>query len=164
MMSSPGNAFVRANYLAVAVYAPLLAALPVGFLLSSISLRHSNDWLTIGTTIAVALALFVLPGVRAVRRLVANGHVIPPELVSERRVVSFVVTLFGGFGHFFFLITMSGALGIALAPEWPEEGKKIVGPLLAGLAAYFIALWCAEGALVGNGESDRTRASGSGAH
>ena len=77
--------------------------------------------------------------------------------------MSFVVTLFGGFGHFCFVITMNAAIGIALAPEWPEEAKKIAGPLLLGLLSYFIALSCGELALVGNGESDKARASRSAA-
>ncbi len=58
---------------------------------------------------------------------------------------------------------MSMAIGIALAPEWPEEAKKILGPLMVALASYFIALWCGESALVGNGESDKARASRSAA-
>jgi len=156
MMSSPGNAFVRANYLATAVFAPLLVALPVGFLMSSQFGQPSKDWASLLLVVLFAL-LFVLPGWRAIRRLIAQGTVIPRELVSERRVVSFVVTLFGGFGHFWFLITMSAAIGIALAPEWPEEAGKIVGPLALGLICYFIALWCGEWALVGNGESDKQK-------
>jgi len=162
MMSSPGNLYVRANYLAVAICGPVLAALPVVYLLWSIFSEPSTDWLSVGVTALIAYVLFGLPGVRAIRRLFANGTVISPELVSERPVVSFVVTLFGSFGHFFFIFTMAIAIGIALAPEWPEEAKKIFGPWVVGLACYFIALWCGELALVGNGESDTVRAARSG--
>jgi hypothetical protein len=162
MMSSPGNLFVRANYLAVAICGALLAALPVGFLLSVTSGESTKDWLRALAFTLVAFCLFGLPAARAIRRLIANGTVIPPELVSERPVVSFVVCLFGGFAHLFFILTMAMAIGIALAPEWPEEGKKILGPLMVGLASYFIALWCCEIALVGNGESDKARAARSG--
>lgn len=88
---------------------------------------------------------------------------IRPELVSERPVVSFVVALFGGFGHFWFVITMWAAIDIALAPEWPEEAKKIAGLLMLGLLSYFIALSCGELALAGSGASDKARASGSAA-
>ena len=157
-MSSPGNAFVRANYLACVIFAQLLVALPLGFVLSAIFDRQATDWGSAATTILFSVCFFVLPGIRALRRVFVNGTVISRELVSERPVVSFVVTLFGGFGHLLFLFTMAGAIGIALAPEWPEEGKKILGPLMVGLAFYFIARWCGELALVGNGESDTARA------
>ena len=126
MMSSPGNLFVRANYLAIAVCAPMLAALPALFYLPSIFSQPMTDWLGIVVIPLLTFSLFAFPGLRAIRRLIANGTVIPPELVSERPIVSFVVTLFGGFAHLFFILTMAIAIGIALAPEWPEEGKKIL--------------------------------------
>lgn len=154
MMSSPGNLYVRANYLAVAVFGPLLAALPASFELSATFARGAKDWLAITATIVFIFCLFFLPGLRALRRLFRNGTVIPPELVGERPVVSLVVTLFGSFAHLFFLLTMAMAIGIALAPEWPEEAKKILGPLVVGLMSYFVALWCGELALVGDGRSD----------
>jgi len=164
MMSSPGNHLVRASYLALALCGPLLAALPTVFVLSSILSQPVKNWLGMLMMPLFIFGLLGYPGLRAIRRLIVNGTVIPRELVSERRVVSFVVTLFGGFGHLFFVLTMSMAIGIALAPEWPEEAKKILGPWFMAMACYFIALWCGEIALVGNGISDKARASGSAAH
>jgi hypothetical protein len=162
MMSSPGNLFVRANYLASTICGSLLAALPALFFLPSMFAKPMSEWPGIVVTPLLTFGLLAFPGLRAIRRLFANGTVIPPELVSERPIVSFVVTLFGGFAHLFFILTMAMAIGIALAPEWPEEAKKILGPWLAGMAFYFIALWCGEIALVGNGESDNARAAKSG--
>ena len=54
---------------------------------------------------------------------------------------------------------MAVAIGIALAPEWPDEASKILIPILAALFFYFIALWAGENALVGNGRPDHPRAS-----
>jgi hypothetical protein len=88
---------------------------------------------------------------RAVWRLFANGTVIPPEHVSERPFVSSVVTLFGGFGHFFFVISMSAAIELALLPEWPDH---VGGPLVF---FFGLALPCGELALVGDGVSDKAR-------
>lgn len=163
MMSSPGNLYVRASYLAVAICGPLIAALPAALEVVATFALRGKEWPHISVTYVLLFCLFLLPGLRAIRRLFRDGTVIRPELVSERPVVSFVVTLFGGFGHFFFVITLIGFIGIALAPEWPDEAKKIAGPLLLGLLSYFIALSCGEIALVGNGESDKARASRSAA-
>ena len=163
MMSSPGNLYVRASYLAVAICAPIIAAVPAALEVIATFALRGKEWPVISVTYVFLFCLFLFPGLRAIRRLFRDGAVIQPELVSERPVVSFVVTLFGGFGHFWFVITMSAAIGIALAPEWPEEAKKIAGPLLLGLLSYFIALMCGELALVGTGESDKARASRSAA-
>jgi hypothetical protein len=159
MSPSPGNLIVRANYLAVVTFGPLLAVLFAAFSLSAMSGSPTKSLPAIAAFVLPTIVLYLLPGVRAYRRLIANGTVLPPGLVSERTVVSFVVTFVGGFAHFFFLITMGGAIGIALAPEWPEEGKKIAGPLFVALLSYLIALWCGELALVGKGEPDPPRAS-----
>ena len=163
MMSSPGNHYVRANYLAVAICGPMIAAVPAALEVVATFALRGKVWPAISMTFVFLFCLFLLPGLRAIRRLFRDGTVIRPELVSERPVVSFVVALFGGFGHFFFVITMIGFIGIALAPEWPDEAGKIAVPLLPGLVSYFIALSCGELALVGNGESDKARASGSAA-
>jgi hypothetical protein len=162
-VSSLANSLVRSNYLAVAICAPLLAALPAAFSLSAL-FEPSSNWSTIFMVALLAGGLYVLPGIRAIRRVFRNGTVIPPRLVGERPVVTFVVTVFGVIGHLFFVITTSAAIAIALAPEWPEEAKKIVGFLAVGLMAYLIALACGELALVGDGESDQPRAPKSADH
>lgn len=163
MMSSPGNLYVRASYLGVAICGPIIAAVPAALEVVATFALRGKQWPAISVTYVLLFCLFLIPGFRAIRRFFRDGTVIRPELVSERPVVSFVVTLFGGFGHFWFVITMSAAIGIALAPEWPEEAKKIAGPLMLGFLCYFVALSCGELALVGNGVSDKARASGSAA-
>jgi hypothetical protein len=156
---SPGNLFVRANYLATAVFGsvlPLLCGIWTLYTTSWAPILHRLPDVAINLA---AMSLLLVPGIRAMRRVVTKGTVIPPELVHERPVVAGVVTLAGGIGHFFFVISMAVAIGIALAPEWPEEAGKILLPILAAFFFYFIALWCAELALVGNGQPDPPRAS-----
>jgi hypothetical protein len=162
MSPSPGNLLVRANYLATVICGTMLAVLVAGFSLSPMIGSPTKSWRVIISILLPTIILYVLPGLRAFGRLIAHGTVIAPELVSERPIVSFVVTFVGAFGHFFFLITMAAGIGIALAPEWPEEAKKIAGPMFVALLSYLIALWCGELALVGNGESDQARATRSG--
>jgi hypothetical protein len=92
--------------------------------------------------------------------VIANGTVIPPELVHERPVVASLVTLAGGFGHFFFVISMSAAIDIAFLPEWPEDtGGPMAFVVSLALLSYLVALLCGELALVGDGVSDAARAS-----
>jgi hypothetical protein len=94
-MSPPGNLYVRANYLATVVFGSLLA------LLFGAGLLYTTMWsLTIPQLMNLAIMLgamsvFLIPGIRAFRRLIADGTVIPPGLVSERPVVAFVVALVG---------------------------------------------------------------------
>jgi hypothetical protein len=163
MSVTPANQLVRSNYLAVTICAPLLVALPAGFTLNALVADVRRGWPTILMIVLLATGLYLLPGLRAIRRGLRHGTVIAPALVSRRPVSGFVVTFFGVIGHFFFIVTMSMAIAIALAPEWPEEAKKIVGPLALGLFSYLIALWCGELALARNGQSDEGRASGSAA-
>jgi hypothetical protein len=139
-----GNIFVRANYLATAVFGSLLALICGTFVFFSMGTSPILDRLVAVAISLGAMSLFLIPGIRAIRRFAANGTVIPPALVHERPVVAGVVTLAGGFGHCFFVISMAVAIGIALAPEWPEEAGKIAGPILAALFLYFIALWGGE--------------------
>jgi hypothetical protein len=150
---------VRANYLATAVFGSLLAIFCGTFEFFDMGSPPILDRLVAVAINLGAMSLFLIPGIRAIWRLVANGTVIPPAHVHERPVVAGVVTVAGGFGHFFFVISMAVAIGIALAPEWPEEAGKIAGPILAALFFYFIALWCGELALVGNNEPDPPRPS-----
>jgi hypothetical protein len=159
MNLDPANLLVRSNYLAVAIFAPVLAAVPTAFLLFNLFVQPASDWSTAFLVTLLAAGLYLLPALRAIRRVLVNGTVIPPALVNQHPFVSLVATFFGGIGHFFFVFTMSAVIGIALAPEWPEEAKKIAGPLVLGLVAYLIALGCGELALSGKGESDEARAS-----
>jgi hypothetical protein len=160
MRPSPGNLIVRANYLATVVFglALALALFIIAATLADALSTSATGLMANALTLLVTTALFVLPGVRALRRLVISGTVIPPELVNERPVVAWVVSLAGGAGHFFFVILMSVAIDLALMPEWPDD---IGGPLafVSGLAllSYLIALLCAELALVGDGVSDAAR-------
>jgi hypothetical protein len=156
---SPGNLFVRANYLATAAFGALLALICGTFEFFNMGSSRILDRLIDIATNLGAMSLFLIPGIRAICRCIANGTVIPPALVHERPVVAGVVTLAGGIGHFFFVISMAAAIGIALALEWPEEAGKILGPILAAFFFYFIALCCGELALVGNAEPDPPRPS-----
>jgi hypothetical protein len=95
---SPGNLIVRANYLAVVVCALFLALFVAVYLLSGEPGTPTKDWTVIAWILLPTIFLFVLPGARAVRRVFSNGTVVPPELVHERPVVAWVVTLAGGLG------------------------------------------------------------------
>jgi len=162
MRPSPGNLIVRANYLATAVLGPFLALFVASYMLSGAFGNPTKDWVTITATLLATMFLYVLPGVRAIRRVFANGTVISPELVHERPVVAGVVSLVGGLGHFFFVISMSVAIDIA-ASGWPEDaGGPIAFFFCLALLTYLIALLCGELALVGDGVSDRARALRSG--
>ncbi|HEY6123124.1 MAG TPA: hypothetical protein VIV63_00620 [Steroidobacteraceae bacterium] len=156
---TPGNLVVRAIYLATAVFGPTLALVVAAFMLSGLYGNPAKHWMTIASILLPALVFFVLPGARALRRLVASGTVLPPELVQERPVVAWVVSLVGAFGHFCFVISMSAAFEIALEPA---RGEDVGGPLafafMLALLAYLGALLCGELALVGDGESDAARA------
>jgi hypothetical protein len=158
---SPGNLIVRATYLATAVCASVLA-LPIAAInLSNALTAPSNGSAALGFLLAVSL--LVLPAARAFRRLFANGTVIPPELVHERPVVAWVLTLSGAFGHFFFVISTSAIFQIVLEPERGDDaGGPVGGAFMLTLLLYVIALLCGELALVGDGESDAARATRSG--
>lgn len=153
------NIFVRANYLATVVFASLLALLFGTWMLSSMVWSLTVSQLVDIAIILGAMSLILTPGIRALWRLVRNGTVIPPVLVHERRVVAGVVSIAGGLGNFFFLISMSGAIDIALAPEWPDEAGKIGIAAIVALLFYLVALLSGELALVGNGRPDPPRAS-----
>jgi hypothetical protein len=156
---SPGNLIVRANYLATVVFGSGLALFVAAFMLTNGFGSPTTDWTAIASTLLPTIFLFVLPGARALRRVIVNGTVIPPELVHERPVVAWVVTVAGGLGHFFFVISISVAIDIALLPEWPEDvGGPIVFVNSLALLLYLIALLCGELALVGDGVSDAARA------
>ena len=157
MKSSLGNLIVRATYLATAVCASVLA-LPIAVsALSDLLTGSPNGWTAILSFLSAVL-LFVLPAARAFRRLFANGTVIPPELVHERPVVARVVTLAGGLGHFFFVISTSAIFEIVLEPERGEDvGGPVAGAFMLTLLFYVIALLCGELALVGDGKSDASR-------
>ena len=78
--------------------------------------------------------------------------------MHERPVVAWVVTLAGGLGHFFFVISMSAVFEIALEPERAEDvGGQIAFAFILTLLFYVIALLCGELALVGDGKSDAAR-------
>lgn len=157
----PGNLIVRANYLATVVFGSGLALLVAAFMLYGQFWASTTDWALIAKVLLPTLFLFVLPGARALRRVVANGTVIPPELVHERPVVAWVVSLAGAVGHFFFVIVMSVAIDLALLPVWPDDiGGPFVFVFSLALLSYLIALLCGELALVGDGVSDAARASG----
>jgi len=158
---SPGNLIVRATHLATAVCASVLALPIAASNLSDAFTSPSKGWDTLG--FLFALFFLVLPAARAFRRLFANGTAIPPELVHERPVVAWVVTLAGGFGHFFFVISTSAIFQIVLEPERGEDvGGPVGGAFMLTLLLYVIALICGELALVGDGKSDAAHASRSG--
>jgi hypothetical protein len=143
--------FVRANYLAVAVFGSLPA------LLSGLSMLLSHRLVEFGMPLG-GICLLLIPAVRAIRRRIVSGTVIPAELVRERPVVTQVVTLAGVVGHFFTAIFVSVAVDIALAPEKGEDvGGPMVFVFVLALLSYLIALLCGELALVGDGESDAAR-------
>ena len=154
---SPGNLIVRSTYLATAVCASVLA-LPIAVSsLVNVLTGSAIGW-SAALSFCLVVFLFVLPAARAFRRLFANGTVIPPELVHERPVVAWVVTLAGGLGHFFFVISMSAVFEIALEPERGEDvGGPLGGAFILTLLLYVIALLCGELALVGDGKSDAAR-------
>jgi len=157
---SPGNLIVRATYLATAVCASVLALPIAAGYLSNAFTAPSKGSAALGFLVAVFL---IIPAARAFRRLFANGTVIPPELVHERPVVAWVVTLAGGFGHFFFVISTSAIFEILLEPERGEDvGGPVAGAVMLTLLLYVIALLCGELALVGDGKSDAARALRSG--
>jgi hypothetical protein len=162
MSWGPGNLIVRANYLATVVFATCLALIPVASGLWDAFRGLISDWPPIAMILLVTV-LYLLPGVRALRRLFIHGTVIPPELVHERPVVAWVVSLAGGFGHFFFVIVAWAVIDMAARPEWPDG---VGGPMafFFGIAmlSYLISLLCAELALVGDGVSDAARAARSG--
>ena len=157
MRSSPGNLLVRANYLATVVFATCLASFGAAAMLLAAFDSRSIDWVAIANTLIVT-CLYVVPGARALHRVLNLGTVIPPELVHERPVVAWAVTLAGGVGHFFFVIVMSIVIDLAAGAEFPDDGG---GPIafFIGLTMlpYLIALLCAELALVGDGVSDAAR-------
>jgi hypothetical protein len=155
MSPSPGNLLVRANYLAIAVFAPFLALFVATFPQSGFFDSANQDWPARAPILLIAMFLFVLPGARAIRRAVVSGTVIPPGLVNERPVVAWVVSLAGGAGHFFFVISMSVAIDLGLRTEWPDDiGGPVVFVFGLALFFYLIALLGGELALVGNGRSD----------
>jgi hypothetical protein len=163
MRQSAGNIIVRANYLATAIFGPMLALIVAVYLVSAELASQTKDWKSIAWILLPTIFLFVLPGARAVRRVFADGTVIPPELVHERPVVAKVVTLAGGLGHFFFVLVMSFVFDIALGAEWPDDaGGPIVFLFSLSLLPYLISLLCGELALVGDGVSDAARGMRSG--
>lgn len=143
---SLGTRFVHGIYLFTAITALLLAVLFIYY----------------GGIVLLWPCLVFIPALRAMWRRIAGGTVIPAELVSERPIVASIVTLASVFALFFKVIFAIAAIDIALAPEWPEEAKKVVIFVVAALFFDVIALLCGEVALVGNGESDATRAARSG--
>jgi hypothetical protein len=162
MTSSPGNLLVRAIYLATVIFGLTLVLFIAVFSLSDAFAGATRDWLTIISWLLVMTILCVLPCVRALWRVFASGTVIPPELVNERPVVAWVVSLAGSAGHFFFVISMSAAIDLALLPEWPDDIGGLGFVFGLALLSYLIALLCGELALVGNGVSDEARALRSG--
>jgi hypothetical protein len=146
--------FVRANYLATVLFGPFLVLFIAAFMFRS-SPAFGEIILALPW-----LGLWVVPGARAIRRLVKRGALIPAELIRERPVVAGIVTVAGAFGHLWFVLRMSVAIDLALRPEWPDD---VGGPmaLIFGLAmlSYLIALLCGELALVGKGRPDPLRPS-----
>lgn len=138
--------FVRAVYLVTVI---------TGLLLALIALWFG------GFTMWWAWLVFI-PAVRAIRRRIVSGTVIPADLVGERSVVAFIVTLAGVSAFFFKVIVATAAVDLLLAPEWPDEAGKIATFAMAAMFFDVIALLCGELALVGNGESDAARAARSG--
>jgi hypothetical protein len=158
MKLSAGNLVVRANYLATAVFGMSLALFVIALTLPDLFDSLARGSMSNALALFVSIFLVVLPGARAIRRLIAIGTVIPPNLVSERPVVAWVVSLAGGAGHFFFVILMSAAIDIALLPEWPDDsGAPFVFVFYLASFSYLIALLCGELALVGDGVSDAAR-------
>jgi hypothetical protein len=157
MSRGPGNFIVRANYLATVAFATCGALFGVATVMLNRFYRQSIDWVAIAT-ILIFIVLYLLPGARALRRVVNQGTVIPPDLVHERPVVAWVVTLAGGVGHFFFIVVMSVVIDVVAGAEFPDDGG---GPmaLFIGLTMlpYLISLLCAEFVLVGDGVSDAAR-------
>jgi hypothetical protein len=153
------NGFVRAIYLIAAIVASLTALLYGTSLLVSL-FQRSLLFPRVGLPlkdIAVALGVmcsFLIPGIRALRRRIADGAVIPIELVNERPTVAGLVTLAGGVGHLFLALFVAAVIDLVLAPVWPEEGGKIIILVMVAMFFYLIALLCGELALVGDGESD----------
>jgi hypothetical protein len=137
----------------------MLALIVAAYLVYAELASWTKDWKSIVWILLPTIFLFVLPGARAVRRVFANGTVIPPELVHERPVVAKVVTLAGGIGHFFFVISMSAGFDVTLEPARADDvGGQIAFAFMLTLLFYVIALLCGELALVGDGESDAARA------
>lgn len=163
MVNKLGNLLVRANYLAAAAFGMLLAIVVAAFTMKDAFGRSTWDWRTINLTVLFTLAFYLVPGIRAFLRLSSDGTILPPQLVHERPVVASVVTLAGVIGHFFFVLSMSAAIQIALTEQWPEDAG---GPILffngLALLSYLIALHCGEWALVGDGISDAERIARSG--
>ena len=158
MRPSPGNLVVRANYLATVVFGLPLALFVIAVTLPDVFSSWARGSMSSAVAVLISLFLVVVPAVRAIRRLISIGTVIPPDLVSGRPALAWVVSLAGGSGHFFFLILMSVAIDVAFLPAWPDD---VGGPFLFvfGLAffSYLIALLCGEVALVGDGISDTAR-------
>jgi hypothetical protein len=159
--------FVRANYLTVAAIGSLPALLwGLQFLVS----LFQRPQFVLGTPlieIAVTLGgmcLLLIPAIRAIRRRIVSGTVIPAELARERPIVTCVVTLAGVVGHFCTAIVVSVVVDIAQAPEKGEDvGGPIVFVFSLAMLSYLIALLCGELALVGDGESDSARRASRGA-
>ena len=135
--------FVRAVYLFTAI---------TGFLLALVAMY----W---GAYVFVWPCVVFIPALHALWRRIATGTVIPADLVGERPVVAFIVTLAGVIAVFFKAIVTIAAIQIALAPEWPDEAGKIATFALAAMIFDLVALLCGELALVGDGRSDAARAS-----
>jgi hypothetical protein len=155
--STDGDAmklFVRANYLATVLFGPFLALFIAAFMFRS---QPSFG----GIVLALPwLGLWLVPGARALRRMMKRGVLLPAELMRTRPVVTGVVTVAGAFGHLWFVLCMSVAIDLALRPEWPGD---VGGPLTLifamALLSYLIALLCGELALIGNGRPDPPRPS-----
>lgn len=155
-------AIIRANYLATVVFASLLALLVGGWAVWSSSYAPLASQISNAMWILAFMSLFLIPSGRALRRLRITGTLIRSELLNERQIITGVVMFASFLGHFFFTITMAAVIDIALAPEWPDEAGKIAIFVVGAFFWYVIALLCGELALVGNGESDATRAARSG--
>jgi len=158
MSWGPGNLIVRTNYLATVVFATSLVLLLAATCLWDALGGLTTNWVPIATILLLTV-LYLLPGTRALRRVFNQGTVLPPELINERPVVAWVVTLAGGIGNLLFVLLMWAVIDIAARPALPDD---IGGPMafLTGLImiSYLIALLCAELALVGDGISDAKRA------
>ena len=154
-----GNIFVRANYLATVVFGSLLALVYGTWMLGTLTRSLTIARLVDSTVVLGAMSLILIPGIRALLRLGRNGTVISPVLVHERRFIAGVVTFAGGLGNFFFLISMSGFIDLALLSVWPDEAGKIFIAAIVALLFYLVALLAGELALVGNGEPDPPRPS-----
>lgn len=155
-------AIIRANYLATVVFASLLALLVGGWALRSSFYAPLASQVGNAVWILAFMSLFLIPSGRALRRLFVTGTLIHSDLLRERQIVTGVVMFASFLGHFFFTITMTAVIDIALAPEWPDEAGKIAIVVVGAFFWYVIALLCGELALVGNGESDAAKAARSG--